>query len=134
MSTLAPRTHEGLDPELCGTLVELGEGTATVAFTCTARMAADGTGLVHGGFTFGLADHAAMLAVNEPTVVLGGAEVRFLKPTRVGDRVEATARVTETKGRKRIVEVSARCGDDEVMAGTLTCFVPDLHVLTPPGS
>jgi acyl-coenzyme A thioesterase PaaI-like protein len=43
-------------------------------------MAADQRGLVHGGFTFGLADYAAMVAVNDPNVVLGAAEVRFLAP------------------------------------------------------
>lgn len=32
-------------------------------------MAADEYRLVHGGFIFGLADYAVMLAINEPTVV-----------------------------------------------------------------
>jgi acyl-coenzyme A thioesterase PaaI-like protein len=48
-------------------------------------MAVDDRGLVHGGFVFGLADHAAMLAVNDPNVVLGAASTRFLKPVRVGE-------------------------------------------------
>ena len=37
------------------------------------------------GFIFGAADYAAMLAVNQPNVVLGAAETHFLKPSRVGD-------------------------------------------------
>ena len=47
-------------------------------------MAADGRGLVHGGFTFGLADFAAMCAVNDPNVVLGAATCKFLAPVQVG--------------------------------------------------
>jgi len=43
-------------------------------------MAADARGLVHGGFTFGLADYAAMLAVNEPTVVLASAQTKLITP------------------------------------------------------
>jgi acyl-coenzyme A thioesterase PaaI-like protein len=60
------RTHEKIAPHLCGRPVELG---ARLTMEATAEMAADSRGLVHGGFTFGLTDHAAMLAVNEPTVV-----------------------------------------------------------------
>lgn len=48
--------------------------------------------------TFGLADYAAMLAVNEPTVVLGKAEVRFLKPVKVGERLLARTRILENSG------------------------------------
>jgi len=40
-----------------------------------------------------------MLAVNAPTVVLGSAEVRFVKPVVVGERLLARARVEETVGR-----------------------------------
>ena len=72
---LGARTHEAIDPELCGRLVSLAEGTAVVELRTVARMAADAHGLVHGGFVFGLADHAAMLAVNHPNVVLGSASL-----------------------------------------------------------
>ncbi len=73
-------------------------------------MAADERGLVHGGFVFGLADYAAMLAVNHPNVVLASAEVRFLKPVVVGERLVAEAWVEETDGRKSRVQVEVRAG------------------------
>ena len=92
-------------------------------------MGADERGLVHGGFVFGLADHAAMLAVNDPFVVLGSSEVRFVAPVRVGDEVVAHAELVETKGKKRVLSVSARVGEREVLAGTMTAFVLDRHVL-----
>lgn len=123
------RTHHALDRELCGTPEALAEGTATVSLVTTARMQADAHGLVHGGFVFGLADHAAMLAVNEPTVVLGAAELRLLAPVAVGQRVVATARVVERPAKKIIVEVEARVGEQVVLTGRLTCFVPAQHVL-----
>jgi acyl-coenzyme A thioesterase PaaI-like protein len=78
-------------------------------------MAADDRGLVHGGFVFGLADHAAMLAVNDPFVVLGSAEVRFLRPVVVGERLVAEARVGEVAGRKS--RVRSRCGGRGAASG-----------------
>ena len=84
---------------------------------------------LHGGFVFGLADYAAMLAVNDPNVVLGAAEVRFTAPVKVGDEVVAAAKVIEEKGKKRVIEVSAKVGEAEVLAGTLTAFVLPEHVL-----
>lgn len=123
------RTHLGIDQALCGEVVVLEEGRATAALAASERMAVDDRGLVHGGFIFGLADYAAMLAVNDPNVVLGAAEVRFTAPVKVGDRVEAAACVTETKGKKRVVEVNAAVGEREVFAGTFTAFVLAEHVL-----
>jgi acyl-coenzyme A thioesterase PaaI-like protein len=119
-SPMKPNTHLGIDARLCGAPVSLAEGTATVRFEATPDMAVDDRGLVHGGFVFGLADHAAMLAVNDPLVVLGGAEVRFTAPVAVGQTVDATATVTATKGRRATVAVEARVGDRVVL---------DRHVL-----
>ena len=82
----SPGPTSSADPRFCGTLVELGEGSARVALDAIDSMVVDAQGLVHGGFVFGLADYAAMLAVNDPNVVLGAAETRFLKPVRRGDR------------------------------------------------
>ncbi|TNE85464.1 MAG: thioesterase [Deltaproteobacteria bacterium] len=126
---MTPNTHLGIDPRLCGEPVELRPGFASARFTTLPEMAADSRGLVHGGFVFGLADYAAMLAVNDPHVVLGSAETRFVAPVRVGEVVLATASVRETKGKKRVVEVEARVGDRLVLTGTLTTFVLDRHVL-----
>ena len=85
----APATHLAIAPRLVGEPLELGPGTARAALTLSPEMAADDRGLVHGGFAFGLADYAAMLAVNHPLVVLASSTVRFLAPTRVGERLVA---------------------------------------------
>jgi acyl-coenzyme A thioesterase PaaI-like protein len=126
------RTHLGLDRRLCGQPLAVEEGSAVVGFEALPEMAADERGLVHGGFVFGLADHAAMLAVNHPNVVLGSAEVRFLKPVAVGEKLEARAAVEETDGRRSRVRVEVRrsgVAAAEVMAGTFLCFVLERHVL-----
>jgi len=131
---MEPKTHLAADPAVCGRLVELGEGSAEVALETTNAMVVDAQGLVHGGFIFGLADYAAMLAVNDPYVVLGSAQARFLKPVRRGAHVVARARTTAAKGRKHDVHVEASVGPDTVFEGTFTCIVLERHVLEPVGS
>ena len=124
-------THQGIDPALCGTPVELEPGRSRVRMTTLDGMKADDSGLVHGGFVFGLADYAAMLAVNRPTVVLGAAECRFLKPVRAGQELEAVAVLEPVQDRRHFVNVEVLLGDDAVFTGRFTCFVPSKHVLAP---
>lgn len=113
---------------LSGHPEEVAPGRARVRLETAPEMAADDRGLVHGGFLFSAADHAAMLAVNEPTVVLSGAEVRFLAPVRVGDTVIVEAR-REPGGDVPRVRCVARRGETEVFRGTFHCPVLPRHVL-----
>lgn len=126
---MAQRTHLAIDRSLCGRALALEEGHASVELTTTPAMAADEHGLVHGGFVFGAADYAAMLAVNDPNVVLGAADVRFVAPVRVGEVVRCEALTVEVKGRKHVVKVVCRAGDRDVLTGTFTAFVLEKHVL-----
>ncbi len=123
------KTHEAIRPELCGVVRELGVGYARVELTPGAEMSADERGLVHGGFVFGLADYAAMLAVNHPNVVLGRATTRFLKPVRVGERLEAVARLATHEGARHRVDVEVNRDDVAVFTGEFTCYTPEQHVL-----
>ncbi len=123
------RTHEKVRAELCGEATELGEGYARVVLTATEEMRADGRGLIHGGFLFGLGDYAAMLAVNHPNVVLGRASTRFLKPVLVGDRLEALANVATDEGNRSRVDVEIRRDGAAVFTGEFICYTPDEHVL-----
>jgi acyl-coenzyme A thioesterase PaaI-like protein len=125
----APATHRAIDRRLCGRPVELAPGRARVELATVPEMAADERGLVHGGFVFGCADYAAMLAVGHPLVVLAGAEVRFLAPVAVGETVVAEARVSAEEGRRREVEVTVDRGGTAVFTGTFRCVVPTYHVL-----
>ena len=126
---MLPATHLAVDHRRVGVPLEIEEGAASVALVTLAEMAVDERGLVHGGFVFGLADYAAMLAVNHPHVVLGSADVRFLKPVTVGDRLVARAVVDETDGRKSRVRVEVMRGEEAVMSGSFLCFTLERHVL-----
>ena len=126
---MQPGTHEQIDHSLCGRPMSCSAGAAEVELTTDARMRVDAKGLVHGGFVFGAVDHAAMLAIGAPTVVLGAADVRFLAPVQIGEVVRCTARLDRIEGKKHIVEVEAHTAAREVLRGVLTCFVPAQHVL-----
>ena len=131
LAAMEPRTHQKIERRLCGEPVELEPGRARVVLEAVPEMVADTRGLVHGGFTFGLADYAAMLAVNEPTVVLASAQTKFLGPVVLGDRVEADALVERTDGRKRWVKVVVRRAGAPVFEGEFLAVVPDKHLLDP---
>jgi len=122
------RTHKLASKEWVGEVVEVGDNYAVVKLKTREEMKVDEFGLVHGGFTFGAADLAAMLAVNEETVVLYKAEVRFTAPVKVGEEIVAKAKVVEADGRKRKVEVEAWT-DKKVLEGVMFCYVPERHVL-----
>jgi uncharacterized protein (TIGR00369 family) len=103
---------------------------AEVSLTVDSRMQVDEKGLVHGGFTFGLADYAAMVAVNDPFVVLLSSQVRFLKPVVVGETLTARARVDGTEGKKWRVRCEVfNQGREKVLEGEFLCLVPGRHVL-----
>ena len=126
---MEPNTHPLIDRSLCGEPLSLADGEATAALMTTSNMAVDTQGLVHGGFVFGLADYAAMLAVNDPLVVLGAAQTRFLAPVAVGERVVAHAFREASEGRKHTIAVTARVGEREVFSGTFVTYVLDKHVM-----
>jgi len=123
------KTHLAIDRELCGEVIELKDGYAKVKLATTKRMAADEVGLVHGGFTFGAADFAAMAAINDPYVVLVSAKVDFLAPVVVGQEVIFDAHVVEKEGKRGLVEVVGRVGGKEVFKGTFSTYLPKHHIL-----
>ena len=124
------KTHLYIDRSLSGEPVELREGYSKVVLKTDRRMVADEKGLVHGGFVFSLADFGSMLAVNHPNVVLAGANVKFLKPAKVGDVLVAESRVTEkNKNKFKVyVEVKKESGD-KIFEGEFFCVVTEKHVL-----
>ncbi|MEZ0337886.1 MAG: PaaI family thioesterase [Aquificaceae bacterium] len=123
------RTHLRIDTSLSGEVLELSEGYARLRLKTDQRMAADERGLVHGGFIFSLADFCAMATVNEPTVVLAQANIRFLKPVVVGDELMAEGRLVRSEGKKRWVHVEVKRGEEKTAEGEFLCVVPEGHVL-----
>jgi uncharacterized protein (TIGR00369 family) len=125
------RTHLSIAEELTGKVQWIEtEKSARVTLTVDQRMQVDEKGLIHGGFTFGLADYAAMVAVNHPFVVLLSANVRFLQPVETGDRLSAHARISAAEGRKRKVWCEVFKQDQQkVLEGEFLCLTLDKHVL-----
>ncbi|MCS7214052.1 MAG: PaaI family thioesterase [Candidatus Calescibacterium sp.] len=125
------KTHNRANPKYCGRVVRLEDGEAEVELDLTEEMIVDEKGLIHGGFTFSAADYAAMVAVNHPLVVLAGAEVKFLKPTKVGETIVSKAKVVSQEGKKIKVEVSSfrKSNQEKVFEGNFTCIIPSKHVL-----
>ena len=94
-NTLQPNTHLEASEKFVGKIISLENGISKVTLIITSEMVVDKFGLAHGSFAFGLADYAAMLAINEPTVVLGKAEVKFIKPVILNDEVTAIASLAQ---------------------------------------
>jgi len=124
-------THFDVNRELCGRPVRIEKDYSVIELNTTQAMIVDSSGLIHGGFLFGSADYAAMLAVNHPNVVLGAADVQFLKPLKLHDVFYAEASVIARKGKKRTVSVSGRVKATEIFKGTFTCLILEEPLLTP---
>ncbi|NPA13383.1 MAG: PaaI family thioesterase, partial [Aquificae bacterium] len=93
------KTHKKIDQKFSGipTAVETDK-FASVLLETIPEMVVDDKGLIHGGFIFSAGDYCAMLSVNHPNVVLGKAEVKFLKPTKVGEHLFFEGVVVEKDG------------------------------------
>ena len=94
-------------------LVEVGPGMARVAMTVRPDMV-NGHGFCHGGFIFTVADCAFSYACNSGNqrTVAAGADISFLAPARLGDRLHGLGRVRQQGGRNGIydIEVSDQSG------------------------
>jgi acyl-CoA thioesterase len=93
----------------------VGPGTATLSMTVRDDMV-NGHAIGHGGYTFTLADSAFAFACNSynRATVAAGAEIRFRRPTRLGDRLVATATERERTGRDGVYDVLVTVGDEVV--------------------
>lgn len=122
-------THERVNPDLCGEVLVLERGYVETRLRTISEMVADDIGLIHGGFIFGAADYAAMLAVNERNVVLVASNCQFLSPVKFHDEVTFVARVRHKEGRKRNVNVEGYVLDIKVFEGEFKTVVTERHVL-----
>ena len=130
MNTRIQNTHLLASEKLIGSVVSIGNDCATVKLTITEEMIVDTYNLSHGSFVFGLADYAAMVAINEPTVVLGKATTKFLKPVILNDVVTAVATIIETSGKKiSVLVVVTNQKNELVFEGEFVCFVLEKHIL-----
>ena len=96
-------------------LDSVGPGTATLSLTLGEDMV-NGHAIGHGGITFTLADSAFAFACNSynRSTVAAAAEIRFRRPTRLGDRLVATATERSREGRDGVYDVLVTVGDEVV--------------------
>jgi acyl-CoA thioesterase len=96
-------------------LVDVGPGRAVLAMTVRDDMV-NGHAIGHGGLTFSLADSAFAFACNSynRTTVAAGAEIRFRRPTRLGDDLVATAVERSREGRDGTYDVTVTVGETVV--------------------
>jgi acyl-CoA thioesterase len=101
--------------ELGMSLDGVGPGTATLSMTLTETMV-NGHAIGHGGYTFTLADSAFAFACNSynRATVAAGADIRFRRPTHLGDRLVATATERSREGRDGVYDVLVTVGDEVV--------------------
>jgi len=123
-------THKLASKDFVGNVIKVGDGYSEVSLKVRKEMVVDEYGLVHGGFTFGLADYAAMLAVNKTNVVLSEAYVKFIRPVKIGDTLYAKGEVVKSLDKRRVVYVEVFNQDNKkVFEGIFYCPILDRHVL-----
>ena len=78
-------------------------------------------GIVHGGITAVVMDEAAAKLVERLAIrsVTGRLDVRYIKPARVGERLEFRAKLLQRRGRVIETKVEARRDDGALIA---TCI------------
>jgi acyl-CoA thioesterase len=101
------------------TIEAVGPGTATLSMALRDDMV-NGHAIGHGGLTFALADSAFAFACNSynRATVAAGADIRFRRPTRLGDRLVATATERERDDRDGVYDVLVTVGDEVVAVFT----------------
>lgn len=93
---------------MLGLVVEVDEpGRAVVSMTVRDDML-NGFAITHGGVVFALADTAFAIACNEDerVTVAAGADIAFLKSTRAGQVLTATAVRRVVSGRTGLYDVT----------------------------
>ncbi|MEW6105947.1 MAG: transcription factor FapR [Bacillota bacterium] len=112
--------------EVIGDLVHVSLGQEGVSILePTADMAFRRTGIVRGHHIFAQANSLAVALVDAEVALTGAATVRFLRPVRAGDRLVATARVTERTGRRYHVNVVSQVAGEDVFRGEFVVFALD---------
>jgi acyl-CoA thioesterase len=93
----------------------VGPGTATLSLRLRDDMV-NGHAIGHGGITFTLADSAFAFACNSynRSTVAAAAEIRFRRPTRLGDRLVAVATERSRDGRDGVYDVQVTVGGEVV--------------------
>src|SRR3569833_3734231 len=102
------RASQGLGMEITA----IGPGHATLTMTIQPHMV-NGHGIAHGGFIFTLADSTFAFACNSynERAVAAHCNISFIRPGKLGDRLEATGREISRSGRSGIYDIRVTVND-----------------------
>ena len=98
-------------------ILAVAPGEARLAMTIRAEMV-NGHGTCHGGFIFLLADSAFAFACNSENekALAQHCAITFLRPARLGERLEAEAEKRGEAGRSGIYDITVRRADGTIIA------------------
>ena len=121
-------THLKIDTNISGECIDLQTDYAKVKLCTKDFMCADNHGLIHGGFIFSCADYCAMLAINDPNVVLAKSNTKFTAPVKLNDIVLFEANVISSDSFKSEIEVTARVEQKDVFKGVFFTATLKKHI------
>ena len=106
------------DDASCGLgmkIVEVAPGRATLSMTVQPHMV-NGQRIAHGGFILTLADSAFAFACNSHNekAVAAQGNITFIRPSKLGDVLVASAREISRGGRSGIYDVQVKVGDQVI--------------------
>lgn len=98
-------------------ITDVEAGRAVAAMTIREDQV-NGHGIVHGGYVFTLADTAFAFACNTrgQVTVAAGADIVFIAPAGVGERLVATAAERSRSGRNGVFDVTVRGAGHSLVA------------------
>jgi acyl-CoA thioesterase len=104
--------EDGASQGLGMEIVCVNPGEAVLTMTVRPDMV-NGHGIAHGGFIFLLADSAFAFACNSRNerTVAAQCNIAFIRPSKLGDRLVATAREISKTGRSGIYDVRVTVND-----------------------
>lgn len=104
--------------EVIGELVSLDLGTsASSLLHVTQEMVLQKSKVARGHHLFAQSNSLAAAVLDAPGALTASATVRFLRPVSVGERVLASATVTDRNGSRYCVSVESRVHQDAVFTG-----------------
>lgn len=116
--------------ELIGELIDIEIGKRGVSvLEVRPDMVFAKTKILRGHYLFAQTNSLAVALINAEVVLTGKAEVRFLQPVFLGEKVIAYAHVTKRKGKSYFIEAISRVGNKEVFRGKFAVFAKELKEL-----
>lgn len=122
-------THNKINTRLCGEAIDLKEGYAKIELETKPEMIVDSSNMIHTGFIYSGAAFAAVAAVNDPTALVVGSDVRFLAPIDTGNTIIFEAKTMQKDTKKREVRVIGVVLDIKIFEALFHVVIFEKHVL-----